>query len=155
MAKTKDQNRWRCLSIRQPHAWAIIMGAKDIENRSWKSNYCGRLYIHAGMSERNETVVEDVTARVAKHLRIPVSAAREAYRVHREVGLGAIIGSVHMVGCATSYDSEWFDGDYGFILGDPQLFDVLIPCKGLQRIPVLTRPFRGPCAAAPARRPLR
>ena len=82
MAKTKDQNRWRYLSIRQPHAWAIIMGAKDIENRSWKSNYCGRLYIHAGMSERNETVVEDVTARVAKHLRIPVSAAREAYRVH-------------------------------------------------------------------------
>ena len=28
MAKTKDDQRpWRCLSIRQPYAWAIIMGA--------------------------------------------------------------------------------------------------------------------------------
>ena len=110
------------------------MGAKDIENRSWKSNYRGRLYIHAGLSECDETDVEDVTARVAKHLRIPVSAAREAYRVHREVGLGAIIGSVHMLGCATSYDSEWFEGEYGFILSAPEPFDEPIPCKGLQRI---------------------
>ena len=39
----------------------------------------------------------------------------------KEVGLGAIIGSVQMVGCATSYDSEWFDGDYGFIFGDLSL----------------------------------
>ena len=110
------------------------MGAKDIENRSWKSSYLGRLCIHAGLRELDESVVEDVTEKVAEHLRIPVTAAREAYRQHLEHGLGAIVGSVRMVGCATSYDSEWFEGEYGFILEDPELFDEPIPCKGSQRI---------------------
>ena len=35
---------------------------------------------------------------------------------------------------APSYDSEWFDGDYGFIFGDPQSFEAPIPCKGRRRI---------------------
>ena len=26
---------WDCLSIRQPWAWAIVKGAKDVENRKW------------------------------------------------------------------------------------------------------------------------
>ncbi len=133
MAK-KNREVWKCLSIRQPYAWAIVMGAKDVENRSWKSSHLGRLHIHAGLKEFDETIVEDVTERVARHLRIPISAAREAYRVHRERGLGAVIGSVRMVGCVTSHDSEWFEGDYGFILSDPEPFDEPIPCKGRQRI---------------------
>lgn len=139
MAK-KKQEIWKCLSVRQPYAWAIVMGAKDIEtkdieNRSWKSGHLGRLYIHAGVKEFDETIVEDVTERVAKHLRIPTTAAREAYRHHLQRGLGAIIGSVRMLGCATSYDSEWFGAEeYGFILSDPELLDEPIPFKGLQRI---------------------
>ena len=89
-----------------------------------------------GLTERDEAEVDDVVARVANHLRIPVTAAREAYRHHREHGLGAIIGSVRMVGCATSYASEWWDEDteYGFILSDPEVFDEPIPCKGFQKI---------------------
>ena len=135
MAKKADEERvWSCLSIRQPYAWATISGAKDIENRSWKYNYLGRLYIHAGLREFDDTVVEEVTARVAKHLRIPVAAAREAYRQHRQHGLGAIIGSVRMLGCATSYDSQWFEGKYGFVLSDPRPFDVPIACKGAPKI---------------------
>ena len=125
---------WKCLTIWQPYAWAIVMGAKDIENRNWKSNHTGRLYIHAGRKECDEATVEEVTARVAEHLRIPTTAAREAYRHHRQSGMGAIIGSVRMLGCATCYDSDWFEGDYGFILSDPHPFDEPIPCKGLQRI---------------------
>ena len=131
MAK-KNEEPWHCLSVHQPLAWAIVMGAKDIENRSWKSGYLGRLHIHAGLTERDEAKVEDVVARVANHLRIPVTAAREAYRHHRQRGLGAIIGSVRMVGCATSHASDWWDEEteYGFILGDPEVFDDRSPAKG-------------------------
>ena len=133
MAK-KNEEPWHCLSVRQPWAWAIVTGAKDVENRDWPSKYKGRLHIHATRNEL-DTEVEKTIERVAKHLRIPVAAAREYYQRHREHGLGAIIGSVRMRGCAWSWDSEWYDEkSYGFVFTDAQPFDRPIPCKGRQRI---------------------
>ena len=37
----------RALSIRQPWAYLIAIGAKDVENRSWLTRFRGRIYIHA------------------------------------------------------------------------------------------------------------
>ncbi len=37
----------KALSIRQPWAWLIAHGYKDIENRKWSTNYRGPLLIHA------------------------------------------------------------------------------------------------------------
>src|SRR5690606_36026391 len=36
------------LSIRQPWAWLICNGGKDIENRNWRTLYRGHVFIHAG-----------------------------------------------------------------------------------------------------------
>ena len=122
---------WHCLSIRQPYAWAIIKGAKDVENRTWRLNYRGRLYIHAGLKPYPEDVVEDVVARVAKQLGIPLEDALSDYRQHAETARGAIIGSVTMFGCAVSHDSAWFEeGRFGFLLRDPEPFTKPIPAKG-------------------------
>lgn len=38
------------LSIRQPWAWLIVNGHKDIENRDWPTNFRGRLLVHAGLT---------------------------------------------------------------------------------------------------------
>jgi len=38
----------RVVTIRQPWASLIVAGTKDVENRSWRTNYRGRLGIHAG-----------------------------------------------------------------------------------------------------------
>ena len=38
------------LSIRQPWAWLIVHGFKDIENRDWPTNFRGRLLVHAGQT---------------------------------------------------------------------------------------------------------
>ena len=38
------------LSIRQPWAWLIVNGFKDIENRDWPTNFRGRLLVHAGQT---------------------------------------------------------------------------------------------------------
>ena len=38
----------KTLSVRQPWAWLIVYGGKDIENRSWRTPYRGPLLIHAG-----------------------------------------------------------------------------------------------------------
>ena len=37
----------RALSVRQPFAWAIAVGAKPVENRSWGTRYRGLVAIHA------------------------------------------------------------------------------------------------------------
>ena len=37
----------KALTVKQPWAWAIACGAKDIENRTWNTNHLGRLAIHA------------------------------------------------------------------------------------------------------------
>jgi hypothetical protein len=36
------------LSIRQPWAWLIVNGFKDLENRSWSTAFRGPVWIHAG-----------------------------------------------------------------------------------------------------------
>lgn len=38
----------KALSVRQPYAWAIIHGGKNVENRQWRTPYRGPLLIHAG-----------------------------------------------------------------------------------------------------------
>ena len=38
-------------SIRQPWAWLIVNGYKDIENRDWTTNFRGRVYVHTGVSK--------------------------------------------------------------------------------------------------------
>lgn len=37
----------KVISIKEPFATLITMGAKKIETRSWKTNYRGELFIHA------------------------------------------------------------------------------------------------------------
>lgn len=147
MARKKNQEVWNCLSVRQPNAWAIVVGAKDVENRDRPSYYTGKLFIHASRTE-NADYVEDVAEQVALHFGISAEEALARYQRHREQGRGAIIGSVQMFGCAISYDSDWFDGPshrpskrrYGFLLRDAELFEHPIPAKGSTAIPFRRRP---------------
>lgn len=37
----------KALSIRQPWAWLIVNGHKDIENRSWPTRFRGKFLVHA------------------------------------------------------------------------------------------------------------
>ena len=38
----------KALSIRQPWAWLIVHGYKDVENRTWSTKFRGRVQVHAG-----------------------------------------------------------------------------------------------------------
>ena len=44
---TERRDTLRCLAIRQPWAWAIVIGAKDIENRAWSTDHRGLFVIQA------------------------------------------------------------------------------------------------------------
>jgi len=40
-----------CLSVRPPFSYLLCAGIKDVENRSWASDYRGRLFIHSSGPE--------------------------------------------------------------------------------------------------------
>ena len=42
----------KVLTIQEPYATFIMNGYKSIETRSWKTNYLGEIYIHAGKSNK-------------------------------------------------------------------------------------------------------
>ncbi|MEJ6393157.1 hypothetical protein V8J82_07825 [Gymnodinialimonas sp. 2305UL16-5] len=106
------------LSVRQPSAWAIIHGGKDVENRSLGSMRVGRMTpgriaIHAATGMKRD-----------EYDYLVWRWARDGIQVPRPDALprGAIIGSVEVVEIVTISDSPWFGGEAGLALRDP------VPC---------------------------
>ena len=144
----------KALSIKQPWAWLICAGYKDIENRDWfigrKPALGGRfqdrglelpkrIYVHAGKSD------DDVNPVIFDWIlqKLPKSALagdlttndRSAMRVFNQFennlfDYGAIIGEVGITGCVDKSDSPWFVGKYGFTLANPVLYKEPIPYRG-------------------------
>jgi hypothetical protein len=117
----------KALSVRQPWAWLIVNGYKDVENRTWSTEYRGPLLIHAGWHLDPE--IEQVRGELAEMgIEVPADLPR-----------GGIVGRVVVVECVTAHDSEWFSGPYGFVLespeglafrplrGKPGIFEVEVP----------------------------
>ena len=100
-----------CLSIRQPWAWLIVNGWKNIENRDWPTRVRGRILIHASKSmikaDYNACIL--FVSGFAPNLiaSIPLPAQLEQ---------GGIVGEAVILDCVTRHDSEWFTGEYGFVL---------------------------------------
>ena len=107
----------KALSVRQPWAWAIIHGGKDVENRSWRSRYRGPLLIHAAGTQEDDDVL-DACRLVAKLRGLPLEQALGHYRICLK--LGAVIGRVDMVDCVEDHPSPWFRGRYGFVFRNPR-----------------------------------
>lgn len=104
----------KALTVRQPWAWLLIYGGKDIENRDWWCGYRGPLAIHAA---KGMTVAEYEDARrYVEHFNPALSIAMPQCG---DLTRGAIIGTMRMRGWVRSSDSQWFQGRYGFVLSDP------------------------------------
>jgi hypothetical protein len=110
----------KAISIRQPWAWLIVHGHKDIENRTWRTKHRGPILIHASKTVDWEAVelVREILAE--EGIDFPDDDALET---------GGIVGQAKILDCVSESDSEWFDGPYGFVIGpaEPMLF---IPCQG-------------------------
>ena len=117
----------KALSIRQPWAWAICAGYKDVENRDWPTNFRGRVLVHAGIREEREDV-DFVAIDVARQTGRDVADVLHEYQGRR--WLGAIVGAVTITDCVTAMQSSWFFGKYGFVLTAGVALAAPIPCKG-------------------------
>ncbi len=119
------------LSVRQPWAWAIVSGWKDVENREWKPanpglRFRGAAFIHAGLREDTEAI-EDVMEMVSEQTDLPIHELKERYE--RERRLGGIVGMVEFTGWTVLSRSRWFCGPYALLIRNAQPLP-FIPCKG-------------------------
>jgi hypothetical protein len=120
----------KALSIRQPWAWLICKGFKDIENREWSTNFRGRIFVHA--SKTMAISVPTLAITEAWILERLTPEQRDEYHA-AQFSRGAIIGEVDIVDCVDNHPSSWFVGRYGFVLAKPKLYARPIACKGRLR----------------------
>lgn len=101
------------LSIRQPWAWLIVHGYKDIENRDWPTNFRGPLLVHAGLTMAKCHYEQTVTDLTAAGLCPPDLPA------FHDLPRGGFVGWTRVVDCCTEHPSPWkIEGRHGFVLRD-------------------------------------
>lgn len=110
----------KALSIRQLWAWLIVMGHKDVENRTWCTSFRSEFLIHAGKNFDHTGYMWVVSA-----MGLSIPQPHEFQR-------GGIVGVARLTDCVTSNDSLWFSGAYGFILSDARTLD-FVPFVGKLR----------------------
>ena len=122
----------KVLSVRQPWAYLIVAGHKDIENRKWRTSYRGRLLIHASQAmEPDDFPIQRQWIETCGIV-IPEDLPR-----------GAIVGSATLTNVYSDqwwqqnyYQkigkgvSPWFEGPYGFEMADAVQFHQPIPYRG-------------------------
>ena len=109
----------RALSIRQPWAWLIVNGLKDVENRPRRTHFRGPLLIHASLSLDSYTEENIAWLKTRYGVEIP-----------SELDTGGIVGIVDVVDCVESHKSKWFNkGSFGWVVTNPRRLRFR-PCKG-------------------------
>lgn len=124
----------QALSIKQPWAWLVCKGIKDVENRTWHIhmppllNYPAtprRIYVHSG-KHIDYRSWPFIICRVDEDIMHELRSLIRGYKL----AVGAIIGEVDIIGCTDKSDSPWFTGPYAFMLAGGILYDKPIPCRG-------------------------
>ena len=113
----------KTLSIQQPWATLIAAGIKDVENRTWRTSYRGKLLIHASGKKVPKSIYEQ----------LPLEWANLIYNAAymgnisnlNELPTGAIVGYVDLTDCVEKTDSIWDGGPdcIKFIMKNAFTFD--------------------------------
>lgn len=117
----------KALSIRQPWAWLILHGGKDIENRTWRTSLRGRILIHASQGMTVDEWEDGV--HFAQQARAGRGYPPVTMPGPKQIVRGGIVGSVEIVDCVTASDSPWYMGSVGFVLRGPRPLP-FVPLKG-------------------------
>lgn len=140
----------KVISLLQPWATLVVIGAKKIETRSWNTKYRGPLLIHASLGKKS-----------AKELCSSpgVDPFNQFIRHWTDLPFGAIIGQVHLESTFKTEDADVFfyendsfygghasvwdknvkkekafgdysEGRYGWELLEPVKFNIPVSAKG-------------------------
>lgn len=115
----------KALSLRQPWPWAILTLGKDIENRTWKTNFRGRAMLHASKKYDHEGAawIRDTFAfSTGEGIVLKSSPDAEMDIIvpgPDDLPRGGHVGSVEIIDCVDCSNSEWFFGSFGYVLRNP------------------------------------
>lgn len=104
----------KALSVKQPWAELICLGIKDIENRTWRTRFRGRVYIHAPLKDDKSAPLSKERKDATDHI--------EEFQFEKS----AIIGEVTIADCVQNHKSIWADkgeGIWHWVLKDAVFYD--------------------------------
>jgi hypothetical protein len=128
----------KCLSLMQPWATLVVLGAKCYETRRWHTEYRGRIAIHASRTfpEACRALCPQEPFRSVLHL--------AGCRQSADLPCGVIIGTVELVDCFPAWEmlarfpagspeaafGDYHPGRWAWKLDEPIMFAVPIPYPG-------------------------
>lgn len=114
----------KVLTIKQPWAWLIAQGFKDVENRTWQTSYRGPLAIHVGKSEdvmKDKAILNWIEGK-------GISLCPSFTQMRSQ--MGHIIAVVKLTDIVQDSSSIWaIDGQFHWEIENVQLINP-IPAKG-------------------------
>lgn len=122
----------KALSVRQPWAYLILEGGKNVENRTWRTGYRGPLLIHASRQWASHEPGSRRQRDVVSAIRIGGKLIEWPPNLPR----GAIVGMVRLVNlhhCMSQLESPWVETEadlWHWVLEDPLPFPEPIPYRG-------------------------
>lgn len=121
----------KALSIKQPWASLIAHGIKDIENRTWKTKFRGKIFIHACGKPLNRSTVYDVLNE--KQWDFTFDEINPDKFDSDNLYYSAIIGEVEIVDCVINHPSIWAEKTdfsqedpasiWNWVLANPVLYE--------------------------------
>ncbi|MFV0326913.1 MAG: hypothetical protein ACK5LF_21455 [Bacteroides xylanisolvens] len=109
------------LSVQQPFALLEVLGIKDIENRTWKTDFRGRIYIHACAWKKARAIYQLTEEQKSIVSNYPIV---KSLLDEKELMYSAIIGHVDLVDIVEDSSSVWALKDhYHWILANPVMFE--------------------------------
>lgn len=124
---------WASL-ICTPRPGSINLGIKDIENRTWRTKYRGRIYVHSSVTPAfvgsyKDNLPDGFWAGLKEQERRSLLLSIQ----HR----GAIIGEVDIVGCVVEHPSIWAEKTRGFPSDPKQIYNWVLANPVLYDQPIL------------------
>lgn len=131
----------KAISLWQPWASLVIVGAKQYETRSWKTSYRGTLVIHAASKWNAEL---ETIARLDNFTMSLIHAGLHPLKLPRGVALGTV-ELIDIIPTETLVFKEGLDakeqafgdfspGRWAWKLANPVMFPEPILCAGHQRL---------------------
>jgi hypothetical protein len=121
----------KVLSLRQPWAWMVVAGGKNIENRRWNTRFRGEFLIHAakGMTRKEYEDAVYFARTVSPFLIVPAFGDLER---------GGLVGRARLVDVIAPCSAEkpcahpWhMPAQFGFVLDGVERLD-FVPMRGQQ-----------------------
>lgn len=115
----------KVLSIKNPWSYLIVTGLKDVENRTWRTKYRGKILIHSSAKwdksvELNQLFTYEQYNAMNAHTRQKVFS--------RILPCSAIIGEVEIVDCIQNSESIWaVPGQWHWVLENPVFYTNYLP----------------------------